>query len=85
LSNSKASYIIAKYYYVGLPANSQLSGSINISTPLYRSLSGNNPITIKTLQYKDWKLLKVTYMNITQTFTEIKLTLNVLADNTNIG
>lgn len=69
----------------GLPANTLTSGWMNISTPLYRSLSGAAPITIKTLLYKDFKLMKVTWMNITQSFTEVKLLPNLTCDDSNIN
>ena len=51
-----------------LSANTVSWGWFYTSTPLYRSLSGGSVTTIKTLIYKDFKLLKVTYMNLTQPF-----------------
>lgn len=77
--------IITMRLWWGMPANTVVWGSMNISTPLYRSLSGNSPVTIKTLLYKDFKLMKVTYMNMTQQFTESLLTPNVTVDTSNIG
>jgi hypothetical protein len=82
MSRSK---IITMRIWWGLSANTLIWGSMNISTPLYRSLSGNSPVTIKTLLYKDFKLMKVTYMNMTQSFTEALLTPTVTVDTSNIG
>lgn len=76
--------IITMRTYWGLSSGSTIWGSMNISTPLYRSLSGASPVTIKTLLYKDFKLMKITYMNMTQTFTEALLTPTVTVDNSNI-
>lgn len=79
------SNVVSMNTWWGLPANTITSGWMNISTPLYRSLSGSSPITIKTLLYKDFKLMKVTWMNITQSFTEAKLVPTVTCDDSNIN
>lgn len=68
-----------------MAANSATSGWLNISTPLYRSLSGMNSIPLKIYIYRDFKLLKVMWTNMTQSFTETTFSPVVSADDTNVN